>query len=236
MTNRSELLERLRSANPLPDHDAIDPSELVGLFSMVEERRSAEARPRVSTPVGSGGSGDRLPRWALALSAAVMVLLVGAGAWLLTRQWSGDEITETTGIDESPSTEPAPAEPRDGAVPTPAEPEAPADPEVPAEPIPEWTTFTTSEGLPGDDDPVRDNERLEKIRQLDEALARSQGRPEVQRRIDHLRHDIWMFAAKAQQQDERVVPSELGDALGNLFWIHRRRKPTIKIESLSIYL
>jgi hypothetical protein len=84
MTDREMVLERLRSANPLPDTDHVDAEEL-GLFvSYFEERKAdmqTEKRPTPQAPLRRRQNG-----WLVAAGAAIAVfVLIGGSLWLVSR-------------------------------------------------------------------------------------------------------------------------------------------------------
>ena len=82
MTDRETMLERLRSANPLPDTDHVDAEEL-GLFvSYFEERKAdmqTEKRPAPQAPLRRRRKG-----WLVAAAAAIAVfVLIGGSLWFV---------------------------------------------------------------------------------------------------------------------------------------------------------
>ena len=83
MTDRETMLERLRSANPLPDADHVDVAEL-GLFvSYFEERKAdmqTEKRPAPQAPLRRRRNG-----WLVAAGAAMAAfVLIGGSLWFVS--------------------------------------------------------------------------------------------------------------------------------------------------------
>ena len=97
MTDRETMLERLRSANPLPDTDHVDAEEL-GLFvSYFEERKAdmqTEKRPAPQAPPRRRRNG-----WLVTAGAAIAVfVLVGGSLWFVSG--TGTDVAEEPMVDE----------------------------------------------------------------------------------------------------------------------------------------
>ena len=96
MTDRETMLERLRSANPLPDTDHVDAEEL-GLFvSYFKERKAdmqTEKRPAPQAPLPRRRNG-----WLVAAGAAIAVfVLIGGSLWFVSG--TGTDVAEEPMVD-----------------------------------------------------------------------------------------------------------------------------------------
>lgn len=101
MTDREQLLERLRSANPLPGVDHVDANELSSFVSYFEERKGAVTTTR--TPVSPEIKSPDRRRWrpAIAFGTAAALLVAAVGIVVVIVQGNGEGSPDRVGTPTS---------------------------------------------------------------------------------------------------------------------------------------
>lgn len=88
MTDRHEALDQLRSANPVPAFDLIDPDEMASVATLCEERRLTPTAAKQDLPAAAPRRGLRKPVLAFATAFAAVVAAIGVFA-LVDRDHQG---------------------------------------------------------------------------------------------------------------------------------------------------
>lgn len=107
--NREELvLNRLRAANPAPNHARIDPDEISAIFSLLEERRDTVS---THTPIRPPSTSNQHIRYrpAMAFGVAMVLVIVVIGVGFMVFGGGGDERVISPSETTPPTATTAPA-------------------------------------------------------------------------------------------------------------------------------